>query len=120
MKKKNFRGFLAFSMIELLITIIIISLLTSALAPVITRKLTKQSVSVGSSSNITSNCSEAFSSDCTFARMILNVTFALKFVKMANLKIQTTAPVNLAMSLMKTVHFAKNIKAVHFAKMDII
>ena len=66
MKKKNFRGFFAFSMIELLIAIIIISLLTSALAPVVTRKLTKQSVSVGSSSNITSNCSEAFSSDCTF------------------------------------------------------
>ena len=53
-------------------------------------------------------------------KVILNVMFAPKFVKMANLKIQTLAPASLATSLMKTVHFAKNIKAVHFAKMDII
>ena len=53
-------------------------------------------------------------------RVILNVMFALKFVKMANIKIQTLAPVNLAASLMKTVYFVKNLKDVHFAKIDII
>ncbi|MBR1616626.1 hypothetical protein IJ670_00595 [bacterium] len=53
----------AFSLIELLISLIAISCITAAFAPVISKKLMSNSISIGSTSN--NNSGGGFSQDCT-------------------------------------------------------
>ncbi len=66
MKTKNSKGF---SLIEILVALIIVSLIMAALSPIITKKLSSGSITLGSSSNvsdISANCqeNENFSSHC--------------------------------------------------------
>ena len=64
--------FKAFSLVEILVALVIVSLIMAALAPVITKKLSSSAIVVGTSQNadviseITANCegSENFSSKC--------------------------------------------------------
>ncbi|MBR1617978.1 hypothetical protein IJ670_07495, partial [bacterium] len=60
----NFKKALAFSLVELLISLIAISCITAAFAPVISKKLMSNSVSIASSSNNNSG-GGGLSPDCT-------------------------------------------------------
>ena len=61
MKQKRIFGF---SLIELMVTLVIVSVVTAAMAPVITKKIKSNSLSVSSVNDISSNCSEKYSADC--------------------------------------------------------
>ncbi len=59
---KKIKGF---SLVELLISLIVISCITAAFAPLITKKFSSSVFGGGSVSDITTECSDKFSSDCT-------------------------------------------------------
>ena len=62
MKNKNYLGF---SLVELMISLIVISLVAAAFAPVITKKLKTSSIIAGGmASEISDQCEEKFGSDC--------------------------------------------------------
>ena len=61
MKQKRIFGF---SLIELMVTLVIVSVVTAAMAPVITKKIKSSSLSVSSVNDVSSNCSEKYSADC--------------------------------------------------------
>ena len=58
-----------FSLVEIVVALIIISVITAALAPIITKKMKSNSINItggggGGSSDITTECSDKFSSSC--------------------------------------------------------
>ena len=62
--KYNLAKFLAgFSLIEILIALIIISLITAAFIPILTKKVSK--ITVHTTSGLTTECSDKFSEDCS-------------------------------------------------------
>ena len=66
MYTKCFKKFLAFSLIELMISLITISCIVAAFMPVISKKLSSSNVTISGNnvSDITTECSDKFSSNC--------------------------------------------------------
>ena len=64
--KVNFKNFKAFSLIELMITLITISCIIAAFTPVISKRLKSSNVTIKGNnvSDITTNCSDKFSNSC--------------------------------------------------------
>lgn len=59
-----FGYFKAFSLVELMISLIIISLIAAAFVPVVTKKLSSDSIISGNIGKITTNCEEKFGENC--------------------------------------------------------
>lgn len=63
-KRLLFGYFKAFSLVELMISLIIISLIAAAFVPVVTKKLSSDSIISGNTGKITTNCEEKFGENC--------------------------------------------------------
>lgn len=72
MKKIFFSLFEGFSLIELLISLTVISLIIASFAPVFSRKIKSQSLTAGGSQKITNECS-SINSDCKICDMGKNI-----------------------------------------------